>query len=119
MREIDKGTTMPKTISVSEAKNRLSEMLDWASENLEGVVVESRGKPKAVILPYAEYEKYLSMREREQRRAALQRMDELAAAVRAQNQDISPAEVEQIADEISRETIERMVEEGNVAFKQP
>jgi prevent-host-death family protein len=109
---------MPKTISVSEAKNRLSEMLDWASENPEGVVVESRGKPKAVILPYAEYENYLSLRENEQRRAALRRMDELAAVVRAQNQKMSPDEVEETADEISRETIERMLEEGKLSFKQ-
>jgi prevent-host-death family protein len=108
---------MPKTISVSEAKNRLSEMLDWADENREGVVVESRGKPKAVILPYAEYEHYLSLRKREQRRLALQRLDKLAAAVRARNQDLAPDKVEQIADETSRETIERMAEEGKVSFK--
>ncbi|KPK05222.1 MAG: hypothetical protein AMJ56_16230 [Anaerolineae bacterium SG8_19] len=109
---------MPKTISVTEAKNKLSAMLDWAIDNQDGVVVESRGQPKAVILPYAEYEAYLSMREREQRRAALQRLEELAAIVQAQNQDLSPEETEQLAEEITRETIERMVEEGKVSFKQ-
>jgi hypothetical protein len=31
---------------------------------------------------------------------------------------MSPEEVEKIADEVSRETIERMVEEGKVTFKQ-
>jgi len=109
---------MPKTISVTEAKNKLSAMLEWAIQNREGVVVESRGQPKAVILPYAEYEAYLSMREKEQRRAALRRLEELAAIVQAQNRDMTPDEAEQLADEISRETIERMTEEGKVSFKQ-
>jgi prevent-host-death family protein len=81
---------MPKTISVSEAKNKLSAMMDWAIQNQDGVVVESRGRPKAVILPYAEYEAYLSMRENEQRRAALQHMEELAAIVQDKNQDMTP-----------------------------
>jgi len=44
------------TISVSEAKNKLSALLKWAVENQDEVVIESRGRPKAVILPYAEYE---------------------------------------------------------------
>ena len=109
---------MPRTISVSEAKNKLSAMMDWAIQNQDGVVVESRGRPKAVILPYAEYEAYLSMRENERRRAALQRMEELAAIVQEKNQDMTPERAEQLADEISRETIERMVEEGKVSFKQ-
>jgi prevent-host-death family protein len=109
---------MPKTISVSEAKNKLSAMLDWAVQNKDGVIVESRGQPKAVILPYAAYEAYLSMREKEKRRAAMKRMEELAVIVQAQNQDLSPDEAEQFADEISRESIERMVEEGKVIFKQ-
>lgn len=109
---------MPRTISVTEAKNKLSAMLDWAIKNQDGVVVESRGRPKAVILPFSEYETYLLLREKEQRRAALRRLEELAATVQTQNQDLSPDEAEQIADEISRETIERMVEEGKVSFKQ-
>ena len=109
---------MPKTISVSEAKNKLSAMMDWAIQNQDGVVVESRGRPKAVILPYAEYEAYLSMRENERRRAALQRMEELAAIVQEKNQDMTPERAEQLADEISRETIERMIEDGKVSFKE-
>ncbi len=109
---------MPRTISVSEAKNKLSAMLDWAVKNQDGVIIESRGRPKAVILPYAEYETYLALREKEQRRAALLRLEELATVVQARNQDLQPDEAEQLAGEISRETIERLVEAGKVSFKQ-
>ncbi|MEZ4517611.1 MAG: type II toxin-antitoxin system Phd/YefM family antitoxin [Chloroflexota bacterium] len=53
---------MPKTISVSEAKNRLSAILEWAVEHEDEVVVESRGEPKAVIMAYGEYEALLDLR---------------------------------------------------------
>ncbi len=109
---------MPRTISVSEAKNKLSAMLNWAIKNQDGVIVESRGRPKAVILPYAQYESYLVLRQKEQRRTALLRLEELAAVVQSRNQDLQPGDAEQLADEISRETIERMVEEGKVSFKE-
>ena len=92
-------------------------MLKWAVENQEEVVVESHGRPKAVILSYTEYELFLSLREKEQRRAALQRLQGLAAANQSLNQDLTPEEAEELADEVVRETIERMAEE-EVKFKQ-
>ncbi len=109
---------MPKTISVSEAKNKLSAMLKWAVENQDEVVVESRGRPKAVILPYGEYEQFQSLREKERRQSALQRLQELAAVNQALNQDLTPEEAEDLADEVTRETIDRMVAEDKVTFAQ-
>lgn len=108
---------MPKTVSVSEAKNKLSAMLQWAVENGDEVVVESRGEPKAVILPYEDYEELLALREKARRREALRQLEALAAQVQERNADLSAEEAERLADEISRETIERMVEEGKVRFQ--
>jgi len=108
---------MPKTISVSVAKNELSAMLEWAVKNRDGVIVESYGQPKAVILSYADYQTYLSLQEKERRRAAIARLQELAIQNRARNRDLSPDEAEQLADQITRDTIDRMVEEGKVTFQ--
>ena len=110
---------MPKTVSVSEAKNKLSAMLKWAVENQEEVVVESHGRPKAVILPYEEYKFFLSLREKEKRQSALQRLQELATANQALNQDLTPEEAEELADEVTRETIERMAAQEEIKLKQP
>jgi prevent-host-death family protein len=109
---------MPKTISVSEAKNKLSAMLEWAVENRDEVVVESHGRPKAVILPYAEYEMFQRLREKERRRAALQRLQDLAAANQSLNQDLTTKEAEDLADEVTQETIQRMEADGTVTFTQ-
>jgi prevent-host-death family protein len=109
---------MPKTISVSEAKNKLSAMLKWAVENQDEIVVESHGRPRAVILPYAEYELFQQLREKERRQEALQRLQELAAANQARNQDLTPQEAEELADEVTRETVKRMEAEEKVYFAQ-
>jgi prevent-host-death family protein len=109
---------MPKTMSVSEAKNKLSAMLQWAVENQDEVIVESHGQPKAVILPYDEYEALAALRRKARRQEALAQMQALAAKVQAGNQDLSAEEVEQMADEITRETIERLTSEGKVSFTQ-
>lgn len=109
---------MPKTISVSEAKNKLSAMLDWAVANQDEVIIASRGTPKAVILSYEEYEAVAALREKARRQAALKRMQTLAATIQARNQDLSPEEANQLADEISRETVDRMAEEGQITFDQ-
>ena len=93
-------------------------MLKWAVENQDEVVVESRGRPKAVILPYSEYKLIQSLREKERRHAALKRLQELAFSNQALNQDLSPEDAEKIADEVTRETLDRMASEEEVTFTQ-
>ena len=80
---------MPKTISASEAKNSLGSVIEWAVENQDEVIVESRGKPKAVIMPFDDYEEYQQLREQARRRAVLARLEKLAETIGARNQDLT------------------------------
>lgn len=108
---------MPKTVSVSEAKNQLSAVMEWAVESGEEVVVESRGEPKVAILSYGEYQMFLALKEQERRRQALRQLEVLAEQIWAQTADLSDQEADQLAEEISQETIQRMVKEGKVRFQ--
>lgn len=108
---------MTRTSSVSEAKNTLSAVLEWAVENAAGVVIESRGEPKAVILPYAEYEAYLTLKEQARRREALRQLRELAEQIWSSTAELNDDEVEQLAEEVSQETFQRMIEERKVQFQ--
>lgn len=108
---------MTKTISVSEAKNTLSAVLDWAVANDDSVVIESRGEPKAVILSYDGYEEYMALKEQERRRQALRQLEELAKRLWARNADLSDEEVEALAEEITQETFQRMIAEGKIEFQ--
>jgi prevent-host-death family protein len=109
---------MPITVSVSEAKNRLSALLKWATENQEAVVVESRGQPQAAFLSYEHYKEYLSLRETARRRAAMERLKELAEEMRARNDDLTAEEAGELVDEISQETISQLASKGRVTFEE-
>ena len=108
---------MLKTVSVTEAKNQLSAVLDWVVENGNEVVIESRGEPKVAILSYAEYQEFLAFREQARRREALRQLEALAEQIWAKTDDLSVEEVEQLAEEISQDTMQRMVNEGKVRFQ--
>ena len=48
---------MPKTLPISEVKARLPELVTGVDEREEEVVVTRNGKPAAVLINYAEYER--------------------------------------------------------------
>lgn len=106
-----------KIVSVSEAKNQLSAVMEWAVENPDGVIIESRGRPKVAILSYAEYQEFLALREQARRKETFRQLEELAERMWALNSDLSDEEVEELAEEITQETMERMVKEGKVRFQ--
>ncbi len=54
---------MPKAVSATEAKNRLGALLGYVTEQQDEVIVESQGKPKAVLLSYAAYQDIELLRE--------------------------------------------------------
>jgi antitoxin YefM len=48
---------MAKTLPISEVKTRLPELVNGVHEREEEVIVTRNGKPVAVLLNYAEYER--------------------------------------------------------------
>ena len=108
---------MPKAVSAKEAKNRLGSLIGWVREHSDEVIVENRGEPAAVIMSFAEYEKLQALRERQRRQAILERMRALQARVSARNADLSTAEAEALADEVTREAVAGLVERGNIRFE--
>lgn len=108
---------MPRTISASEAKNRLGSVVSWVLENQDEVIVESRGAPTVVIMTYKEYEEIKALKERERRQQALERLRKLRADVRARNQDLTDEEADALADRFVRDVIDDMVNEGKIRFE--
>ena len=48
---------MSKTMPISEVKTRLPELVTGVAEQEEGIVVTRNGKPAAVLVNFAEYER--------------------------------------------------------------
>ncbi len=108
---------MPKTVSAREAKNKLGSVVSWVLANQDDVIVENRGAPTVVIIPYTEYEKVQELKEQDRRRQAIERLRKLRDEVMARNQDLTPEEGDALADEIARDAVNSLVEKGKVRFE--
>jgi prevent-host-death family protein len=100
---------MPKTVTSTEAKSRFGELLKWATQNQDKVIVKLYGEPAAVIISYPEYEEMEKLRKREQKRKVLEALDALRQEVRQQNPDLSTEEAYRLAgfsDDVIQETIQ-------------
>ena len=107
---------MARTVTATEAKVRLGSIMKWISEKKEAIIIESRGQPTVVLIPFQEYEEIKALQEEERRRQALARLEALAERVGARNQDLSLKEAEELADRFTREVIEEMIEEGKLSY---
>lgn len=109
---------MPRTVSSTEAKTQFGTLLKWASEENDEVIVKFYGEPKAVIVPYQEYETFLKLRKQEQKRKALEALDELRKEMRRQNPELSQEEAYRLAgfgEEVIQNTLakdEELAETG-------
>ncbi len=107
---------MSKTVSASEAKNRLGALIGWVLENRDEVIVESRGEPKVVLVPYSEFEEMQRIKEEVRRRQALAKLQKLRDRVRERNEDLKEEDAQNLADRLTREVVADMVKEGKIRF---
>ncbi len=107
---------MSKTVSASEAKNRLGALISWVLEHKDEVIVESRGEPKVVLLPFEEYAEIQKIKEQVRRRQALAKLEALRNRVRPHNQDLNDQEADVLANRFTQEVIEELVKEGKLRF---
>jgi prevent-host-death family protein len=110
-------TTMPKTVSANEAKNRLGSMLGYVSEENDEIIVESHGKPKAVIMSISAYEDVQALREKQRRADILERLRTFEARVGERNQDLTAEQVMELADRFAHEMIDDLAAEGRLVFE--
>ena len=98
-----------KTVSATEAKNRLGALLAELRNGATAIVIEHHGRPRAVLISPDEWTELSEARERMRRQAAWDQLWELANEVSAANADLSPEEADAIADELADEAMERVV----------
>lgn len=107
---------MPKTVSATEAKVHLGTLLEWTTTRDE-VIIESRGRPRAVLISVEQYDELRCLREDARRRSALARLDALAESLQAKNADLSEDEALRLADRGVRDAVEGLEARGKVRFQ--
>ena len=78
---------MPKIITSTELQKQTREAIDYARVERDAVIVETYGRPMAVILSYEEYQSYMGYKANQDARAErFARLREAAAQNAAYNQ---------------------------------
>ena len=108
---------MPRSVSATEAKNKLGSLIGWVAETGDEVIVENHGEPAAVLISVTEYDELRTLREKERRARMLEEMRALRRKSLARNADLTPEEGEALAERFAREVIEDMVKEGKIRFE--
>jgi prevent-host-death family protein len=108
---------MPRTVSASEAKNRLGALMGWVREHRDAIIIENHGQPRVVILPVEEYADYEALKEQRRRQEALETLHRLQAQVSARNRDLTPEQADELADRITRDAIASLIERGAVRYE--
>jgi prevent-host-death family protein len=98
-----------KTVSATEAKNRLGTFLGEVSRGENDVIIESHGKPTAVLLSYEAYRQLRELQDRQRRQEAMAAIWRLREEVRAKNQDLTEEEADAIAEDVGREAIANVI----------
>jgi prevent-host-death family protein len=106
-----------KTLSISEAREQFSAVVKLAKQGKDDVVIENRGRPEAVIISYSDYGVLQQAREDERVKMEIQALQRIADEVGSRNKDMSEEEADKLANEITREAIENMVNKGTVSFQ--
>ncbi len=108
---------MTRSVSATEAKAKLSDLMKWAVKTGDDVIIQSRGYPQVVIVPYKEYEELRQLKERARRAAIIAELQQIAREVQAQNEDLSYEQAEALADEITRAAIDQLEAKGKIRFE--
>jgi prevent-host-death family protein len=100
---------MTKTVSATEAKNTFGAILKHLETTDEDVVIESRGVPTAVVVSIERFREIEELEERAKRQRALEEFRKLRAEIARQNEDMSTAEAQDFAEQLSDEIMENVV----------
>lgn len=104
---------MTRTVTATEAKNSLGELVKWSNDNRSAVVIQQYGQPKAVLMSYDDFVEYAAAQEASRRRSTLGEIRLILEGIRARNQELFPDDSAEellreagFAEEVIEETIE-------------
>jgi PHD/YefM family antitoxin component YafN of YafNO toxin-antitoxin module len=103
---------MPKVITSTELQKQTREAIDYARVERDAVIVETYGRPMAVILSYDEYQVYLSFKQNQEQRAGRFAALREAAAENAAYNGLSEEEAVRLVEAAREELIEYRAEEN-------
>jgi PHD/YefM family antitoxin component YafN of YafNO toxin-antitoxin module len=97
---------MPKVITSTELQKQTRETIDYARVERDAVIVETYGRPMAVILSYDEYLAYMSYKAKQEQRSTRFALLRDAAAQNAAYNQLSEEQAIKLVEEARQEIAE-------------
>lgn len=94
---------MPKIITSTELQKQTREAIDYARIERDAVIVETYGRPMAVILSYDEYQTYMAYKASQEARAERFALLREAASRNAAYNQMTEEEAAQLVEEVRQE----------------
>jgi prevent-host-death family protein len=87
---------MTRTVTATEAKNRLGALLRAVSEEGETIIIENRRERAAILVSVADYEELQELRKEQKRQQAIEAIRQIAARQAALNSDLGEEEADEL-----------------------
>lgn len=110
------GASLMKTVSATEAKNRLGALIGEVASGNGAIAIERHGQPGVVVVSAKEWNEISEMRERLRRKEAWEQLMELAREVSARNADLTQEEADALADEIADDAMGRVLAKARLRW---
>ena len=105
---------MAKTVTATEAKNKLGQILDMAIRD-QPVIISNYGRPSSVVISYDEYEEYKSYR-KDKNKTLWEKLEKLRKKAVAKNTDLTEEEANKIAMRARDEILDSIVKRKKDKF---
>lgn len=80
------------TISASEAKNRLGNLIEKVMREKSEYVIENRGKPQVVMVAFSEYDALQKLKIQQKKQQVFEEMEILRDSIASRNKDLKSDE---------------------------
>ena len=105
------------TVSPTDAKNNLGALLSRVAECGESVIVVRQGKPRAAVISMDDYRQLRELQQAERHKEAVATIRRVREELSERNKYMTEQEVEEFADRVTRESIERVVAKRGIRFE--
>ena len=109
---------MTRTVTATEAKNRLGALMAEVRNTDEPVIVELRGRPEIAIITSEQLEDFEALKRKRCREVAFAQLEAIRAMSGDRNKDLTEDEADEMINEAIKGVRRDLIKQGLLNFEQ-
>jgi prevent-host-death family protein len=109
---------MTRTVTATEAKNRLGALMSEVRQSDEPILVELRGRPEIAIITAAQLSDFEELKRKRRGEEAFAKLEAIRAMSGDRNNDLTEEEADTIVNQAIREVRQDLIKQGVLKFEQ-